>query len=338
MVRKSLLVATLLATAVPLAAQEEPTWSSTRPDAFAPLGIAGGRSLAMGQFEIAYRFTQMNSKGVWYQTDSLSLDETFDLYPVAPLALEDMRHTLALAYAPHEDFTVLAEIGYAQLHREQYTEDGLFYATDADELGDLEVTGRYTAFSEGRHRAYLQLGALIPTGTADVRGETPFSTPDEEALPYDMRPGAGTFGVIPGLSIETQNEFGTVGAQFRALLRFGTNDLEYRLGNRYETDVWAAYRLNDFFAVTARAHYVKWNGLEGYDTGLDPLRDPGNEAYFRAGRRVDVPVGVNLFMPEDTRFAGHRLALEWIFPVHQKYDGPQLGADWGVVAGWHVVF
>ena len=43
-------------------------------------------------------------------------------------------------------------------------------------------------------------------------------------------------------------------------------------------------------------------------------------------------------MPEGSPFAGHRISLEWIFPVHQEYDAPQLGADWGMHLGWQVVF
>jgi hypothetical protein len=336
--RKSLLIAMLLAVASPLAAQEERVWSSARPDAQPPIGVQAGRLLDAGQVEFNYRFKQMDSRGVWFANDSLTVDETLEFYPVVPLSLENLTHEIAVAYGFSENLTLTGNIGYSQRRREQLTEGGLFYITDADELGDLEVTALYKAFEEGPYRAHLQLGALIPTGAEDVRAETPFSTPGTEALPYDMRPGAGTFAVEPGLTIAAQNEFATVGVQFMGVLRFGTNSLDYGLGNRYDGNVWAAYRLNRFFSVSARAHYLKWSGIEGADPELDMSRDPGNGTYFVSGERLDVPLGLNLYLPEGTRFAGHRLALEFIFPAHQEYDGPQLGADWGIVAGWQVVF
>ncbi len=280
----------------------------------------------------------MDSKGVWFQNDSLTVDQTLDSYPVAPLSLANMTHEVTIAYGFSENLTLVGDIGYSQRRREQLTEGGLFYVTDANDLGDLRVTALYKAFEEGPYRAHLQVGALIPTGTSDVQAETPFSTPGKEALPYDMRPGAGTFGVEPGMTIEAQNEFGTVGVQFTGLLRFGTNSLDYGLGNQYEGNAWAAYRMNKFFSISARAHYLKWGGIDGADPALDMSRDPGNDAYFLAGERLDVPVGINLYLPEGSRFAGHRLALEFIFPAHQQYDGPQLGASWGIVAGWQVVF
>jgi hypothetical protein len=183
--------------------------------------------------------------------------------------------------------------------------------------------------------AHISLGALIPTGKTDITGQT---RNGQGPLPYDMRPGGGTFGVLPGITLQSQNDKATVGLQMRGTIRFGENDLGYTVGNVYESSGWAAYRLNDFFAVTARAHFVKWNGIDGADPGLDPTEDPGNDGYFSSGRRLDLPLGLNLRMPEGSRFAGHNLSVEWIFPVSQKYDGPQLGADWGVVAGWQVVF
>jgi Putative MetA-pathway of phenol degradation len=336
--RKSLLIAMLLAVASPLAAQEEMVWSSKRPDAQPPIGVNVGRLLDAGQFQLTYRFTQMDSRGVWIQHDSLTVDQTLDFYPVAPLTLANMTHEVVVAYGLSDNLTLTGNIGYSKRRREQLTESGVFYVTDANELGDLQVTALYKAFEQGPYRAHLQLGALIPTGASEVRAETPFSTPNKESLPYDMRPGAGTFAAEPGMTVEAQNEFGTVGLQFTGILRFGTNSQDYGLGNLYDGNFWAGYRINEFLSISARAHYMKWGGIEGADPSLDATRDPGNAAYFLSGERLDVPVGLNLYMPEGSRFAGNRLALEFIFPAHQQYDAPQLGASWGIVAGWQVVF
>ena len=64
MVRKILIVTTLLTVASPLAAQEEFVWTSKRPDGHAPIGMTGARTLEGGAVEFSYRFSQLNSKGV----------------------------------------------------------------------------------------------------------------------------------------------------------------------------------------------------------------------------------------------------------------------------------
>jgi len=337
MVRKNLLLALLLATAMPLSAQEDAVWSSRRPDGHAPLGVSGGHLLDQGQLEVGYRFTKLNSRGIWLGNDSLTFDQTLELYPVAPLTLENLTHEASLAYAPTGALTMTAVLSFSQRRREQFSETDGFYVTDIAELGDLEVSALYRVFDQNAYRAHVQLGAVVPVGSSDVVAPTPSSGGDVP-LPYDMRPGAGTFALRPGLTAAVQNGVGTVGAQVTGLLYLGTNSEGYSPGDRIDLNGWAAYKANDFFSFSGRVHYQAWRGIEGADTRLNPAQDPGNESYFLKGERVDLPVGVNFTMPEGSRFAGHRISLEWIFPVHQEYDAPQLGADWGMHVGWQVVF
>lgn len=337
MVRKSLLVFTLLAVAAPLAAQEEVVWSSKRPDASAPFGIPTAQMLEPGKFQFTYRLHQASSKGVWYQADSLSYDETLSLYPIVPLSLQNLTHEATLAYAPTERLTVMATMGFSRRHREQVIGDSLLYFTNAHEFGDLEVSALYSVFQEGTYRAHVQLGAIVPTGTTDVRSRTPGSGVPV-ALSYDMRPGSGVFAAVPGMTFAVQNDVATVGAQMQGVVRFSRNSLGYRPGNRFEASAWAAYMLNEYLAVTARGHYEKWGAMRGADPNLNPTLDPGNEYFWGGGRRIEMPVGLNLQMPEGGRFAGHRLSLEWIFPVSQHYNWLQLGSDWGLVAGWQMSF
>ena len=51
-----------------------------------------------------------------------------------------------------------------------------------------------------------------------------------------------------------------------------------------------------------------------------------------------MPVGMNFYLPEGSRFGGHRVSIETVFPISHEYEGPQFGLDWGVIIGWQVVF
>ncbi len=338
MVRKSLWVVALLAVAVPAEAQEELVWSSKRPDAQAPFGVLGGRTLEQGEFELTYRFSQLNSAGVWFEDSEVPWDYWTDYYQVVPISMRTQVHSLALAVAATPDLTFTANLGYSFRHREQLTASGnIFYVTESDELGDLEVAGLYKVFEKGPYRAHVQMGALIPTAPTEIEGMTPFSSPGEEPLSYDMRPGAGVFGAMPGLTAVAQNETGTVGAQVKGTIFVGTNSRDFAPGDRFEFNAWGAYRVSDYLSVSARAAYQAWGAIDGADPDLDPVRDPGNDGFYMSGSRLDLPIGLNIYMPEG-RFAGHRLSLEYIFPASHTYDGAQLGADWGLVAGWQVVF
>jgi hypothetical protein len=331
MVRTSLVAVVLLAVAAPLIAQDEVVWSSKRPDAHAPLGLTAGRTLDQGEIELRYRFERMSFQGVWLDTDSLPTAVVLESYAVAPLSLENSTHHVGAAYGATTDLTLLAGMSFSQRQREQLEGvSGDLYITEINQPGDLEISGLYKVFDQDGTRAHVHAGALIPVGAFDITSQEP--------LPYDMRPGAGTVAVLPGATATAQNEFGTVGAQLQGAFYLGTNSSGYAPGDRLDGSAWAAYRINDYLSFSARTRYQSWQRVDGQDDSLDPTRDPGNDAFYLGGRRVDVLTGVNFLLPEDSSLSGHRVALEWIFPVHQRYDGPQLGADWGITLGWQASF
>jgi len=169
-----------------------------------------------------------------------------------------------------------------------------------------------------------------------VFAETPFSTPGLQALPYDMQIGAGTPAFIPGMTVQSQNEHGTVGAQVQGTFFFGTNTQDYRLGNRYMLTGWAAAPVSDYISFSARFEWLKWDRIDGARPGLSAAMDPGNDAFFLTGQYVTIPVGMSFYLPKGSRFAGQRLSVEGVFPVWQKYEGPQLALNWGVNVGWRM--
>lgn len=332
-------IVALLLVAGPLAAQEEPLWSSKRPDAQAPFGVFAGRTLEQREVEFTYRFSQLNSVGIWFDDSALAFEDLATVYTVVPLSLRNRTHGFGVSVGATEELTLSADLSVSQRRREHLRSDeSEYYITDVTKLGDLELAGLYRVFDQGPYRAHLHVGVRVPTGASDVTGVTGFSRSGEEPLPYDMRPGAGVFGFMPGLTALAQNETGTVGAQLRGTLFVGTNDQDWAPGDRMDLNVWASARLNEYFAVSARAAYQNWASLDGADGRLDSARDPGNESLFMGGSRLDMPVGFSVYMPQGSRLAGHRLSVEYVYPISQKYDGPQFGADWGLVAGWQVVF
>ena len=349
MVRRSLIVAALVAVSSPLAAQDEYVWTSARPDADAPLGVTGARTLDLGATEITYKFTQMNSRGVWYATDSLPLATTLQLYQVVPLTLSRQTHSVIVARGITEELTLMAQAEFSVYEREHLTGVGEFYTAGAEALGDITATAIYEAYRAGPYRLNISLGGVIPVGKSRTWACTPFidpvnkcantgTAPPEEPLPYDTRPGGGTFALMPGITGQVQNAVGSLGGQFRGRINIGTGLRDFALGDSYEANGWAAYRVNDVFSVSAGIRWQIWGTIEGADPLLDRTRDPGSDAVFLAGQRADMPVGVNFVMPEGSPLAGQRLFFEAVYALHHDYEGPQLGLDWGINVGWKMGF
>ena len=238
-------MAALLAVSSPLAAQDEYVWTSSRPDAHAPLGVALARTLDAGAIELTYKFSQMNSRGVWYLTDSIPLAQTLGDYQVAPLSMSRQTHTLMGAWGFSDAVTLTATAEFGVFEREHLTSTSIYYIAGAEELGDVTASIIYEIHRGGPFRMNVSGGVVLPTGKARTWAQTPFSGAGEEALPYDMRPGGGKLAFTGGISGQVQNEFGSVGAQFRGRINTGAGfgDLDFTPGDTYQANGWAAYRV-----------------------------------------------------------------------------------------------
>ena len=334
MVRRSLIVAVLMAASSPLAAQDEEwVWTGGRADADAPLGVLGARTLDLGVMEVGYRFTQTNYQGVWFQNDSLPLGNTLQIYPVAPLTLSTQTHTAFFSWGLLEQLTLVGSIDFSVLEREHLTDTEIYYITRTEALGDLTAAALWEVHRSGPLRLNLSLGGVFPTGKSRTYADTPVG-PDQP-LPYDQRPGGGTIGVVPGAAVLVQNEFGSVGATFRARINVIEGVTDWTPGDRYEANGWGAYRIYDALSVSGGIRWMIWGRIEGADPLLDPGLDPGNDPIrgMAGGQRVDMPLGVNFIMPSGP-LAGHRFQLETAYTLHHDYEGMQLARDWAINLGW----
>jgi hypothetical protein len=348
MVRRSLIAAVLLAVSSPVAAQEEYMWTSGRPDSDAPIGVSGARTLDAGAFELTYRFNQMNSRGVWFATDSLPLATTLQLYTVAPLTLSNITHSVTASFGMSDRLTLTGTAEFSLMEREQITNGGQLYITGIEAVGDITASAIYEVYRGGPYRMNMSVGAVLPTGKARTYACTPFSSPGgcdipnppEEALPYDQRPGGGAFALVPGIAGQVQNEVASAGAAFKARIHIGEGTADFTPGDRYQADGWAAYAINDVLSLSAGIRWQIWGRLEGADPQLTATQDPGsdNVTGMAGGQRADMPLGLNFLMPEGSVLAGHRLALEAVYAMHHDYEGVRLGLDWGLNLGWTMPF
>jgi hypothetical protein len=130
-----------------------------------------------------------------------------------------------------------------------------------------------------------------------------------------------------------QNAKASLGFQGRATIRLGENDRGWALGDLYVGDLWAGLKTSDWVSVSLGARYSSWGNVEGFDEDLNPNESPAHNTLTQAGWRVDLPFGMNFVIPEG-QFEGHRLGLEFLVPLHQDLDGPQLRHSWSLAAGW----
>ncbi len=334
-----LAVAAPLGAQNPAAAPTEWQWTADRPDANAPLGVFGSRVMEAGEIEISYRWHQVDYQGIWFGKDSLALTDVLNLYNDVPLEKKDIRHEVRLAFGVTDRITLVARGEFAEIERETFANSAPIRTT-VQELGDVEVGALVSMYAAGPYRLHGHVGGVIPTGKSVTYADTTRSqTGTPVTLPYDSRPGAGSFGVLVGVGGSVQNEVGSLGAQFRYRANIDENDAGYKLGDSQQASGWAAYMLNSVFSISAGARWESWSPMEGLDPTLNFFGDPHNAAGFLSGERAYLPLGVNMVLPAESGFfSGHRIQVEAVYTLHHDMDAPQLGMEWAFNFGYTVGF
>ncbi len=327
-------VASLLAVTPALA--QTPAWSADRPDGHAPVGVLADYTLEKGEFYIGYRYYREGFEGTLVGTTPFFSDEVLDIFFVAPLSLDRETHDLELRWGLLDNVTVSVSMPFISSSMLNLTDDE-FFQTTSNDIGDPSVRFLIDLFRIDQYRMHILLGSTIPIGESRERDETPFSGTGRDVLPFAMQPGSGAPDFLGGLGFTAQNEVASVGAHANVTIRAVNNGQNYRYGDRFEFTAWGAYNFNDWLSLSARVLYETEGEVEGVDPRTDGTVDPSANPFAQGGERTYIPFGVNLYF-RDGAVRGHRIALEWYYPVHEDLNGPQLSADRTLVASWQIVF
>ena len=324
-----------LLVAMPVLAQDQPyQWTSDRPDGHAPAGVKMDYTLPAGDLYFGYRYSQEKYRGTLVGTQPFSDLEILDVgFTSAPLTHDqsigeiDLRLGLGIG---------TVEVSMPWVRNEMLNEtSAVFYQSSSEVLGDVSVRGLFDVLETDEYRLSFALGATVPTGKIGKKGTT--ATLTRGVLPYAMQGGSGAVDILAGGTFLVQNEVSSIGAQINSVIRVVDNNKDYRLGDEFQFSVWGAYNVTDWVSFSLRGLFEHQSDITGSDPRTDGLVDPLANSFAQGGERVSIPIGVNLYF-RDGAVAGHRLSLEYYYPVHEDLNGPQLSTERTLVASWQTIF
>ena len=201
-----------------------------------PFGIMTGEA---GKWTVGYQFMHEKMDGSLVGTNDISVSEILKQFPNAPTDMTMDMHMWMIMYAPTERLTLSAMIPYVRKEMNMVDVDGGRFVMHANGIGDLELRPAYLIFetTDKRHQLLLNGGIGVPTGSIDEEM-------DGFRVDYCMQPGSGTVSLLPGLTYLGQTTTWGWGADFKATVRLGRTDHDYRFGNRYESRAWVMRRAN----------------------------------------------------------------------------------------------
>jgi hypothetical protein len=308
-----------------------------------PFGIMTGEA---GKWMVGYQFTHEKMDGSLVGTDDISVSQILKQFPNAPTDMTMDMHMWMVMYAPTERLTLSAMIPYIRKEMNNVSADGSRFVMRANGVGDLELRPAYLILqtADKRHQLLLNGGIGLPTGSIDEEM-------DGFRVDYCMQPGSGTVSLLPGLTYLGQTTTWSWGADFKATVRLGRNDHNYRFGNRYESRAWVTRQLTSWLTISTGLNGAAWETIQGADPDLDPMMAQTTDPNLQGGKRLDASFGLT-FCPAmlcchdplccsaaQTKFLdGQQLFVEGRLPIIQSLDGPQLQNSWSINIAWQWMF
>ncbi len=322
-----------LLVAMPALAQTH-VWTSDRPDGHAPAGVKSDFLLSFAELYIGYRYTVEKFRGTLIGTQEVSGNEVLDFFSVAPLEHDRWTGEVDIRLGLTNFATLEFSAPWVRNEMLSETDTG-FFQSSSQFIGDLSFRGLFELLNMDGYRLSLTLGATAPTGRLSKMGLT--ATGIQGVLPYTMQGGSGSPDVLAGGTFQVQNEVASVGVQINSVIRVVDNNRGYRLGDEFDFTVWGAYNISDWASFSIRAIFENQAEIKGFEARTDGSTDPLANPFAQGGERVLVPFGMNIYF-RDGMAAGHRLSIEFYYPIHEDLNGPQMSISRTLVVSWQTVF
>ncbi|WP_101068992.1 transporter family protein [Roseovarius salinarum] len=324
-----------------------------------PIGVTGRHTPPQGKLMLSYRYGGMSMSGSRMGTTDVSPDYIVTALPnrffgrpgqpptlrVAPREMTKDMHMLGAMYGVADRLTLMAMLPYVEKSMTMRSYAGPVgttvlgdFTTHSRGLGDIKLGALFGLAGKGRNASVARLGLSLPTGsiTETDRVLSPMGTRPVKRLGYGMQLGSGTVDLRPAITLQRGRGAWNWGAQLGGVVRLGTNDEGYALGDGATAVAWASWRAAPWISLSGGVEARTMGAIDGIDpnivgaaTGADPRNSGGDKVIVFAGADLTARRGA---------LKGHKLGLELGVPVYQDLNGVQSKGDWRLRLAWRRAF
>lgn len=299
-------------------------WTSRRPDGHAPISIMGDHTHHKGEVMFSYRYMNMYMEDLQQGTNEISASDARAAgYMVAPLSMPMGMHMLGAMYAPSDAITLTVMASYITNDMDLQTGTNVDFSTGSAGFGDVKIGMLYNFINEKRQSLHGQVNISIPTGSLEAMDVIPASNGNEILLPYPMQIGSGTYDADLALTYLGQANSVSWGSQLKGTYRFGENEFDYSLGNRYSLNSWFAVKANDWISISARVEGLSVGEINGANPNLTPAMVTTADTANSGGDYINAGLGFNVYAFKGS-LKNMRFGAEYALPVYQNLNGIQL--------------
>tara|TARA_R110002050_G_scaffold253424_1_gene391606 strand:- start:23681 stop:24694 length:1014 start_codon:yes stop_codon:yes gene_type:complete len=309
---------------------QDKKWVSNRPDSHAPISVMGDHYHSKGEIMFSYRFMSMNMSDNLQSSKSISDNDIFNDYMVAPQNMQMQMHMLGAMYAPSDKLTVMLMANYLSNIMDSQSSMGSQFTTKSQGFGDSSIALLYNFFKSNSHSLHTNVGLSIPTGSISKTDNTPMM--NNVKLAYQMQLGSGTWDPFIGLTYLGQSNSFSWGGQTIYKVRPSKNKYNYKQDNSLTTTGWGAIKVSNSVSLSTSLSYSKLNKIQGNDEDFNPMMMPLFNTANSGNQKLDAGLGLNYFTYKGG-LKNLRFGAEIKKTIFQKVNGIQMKYNYIAVLG-----
>ncbi len=318
-------------------------------DSHGPISLMADHMHKKGEVMFSYRFGHMQMNNIMNGTKKLRINEVtarpnsasngLGVYMNSPISMKMDMHMFGAMYAPIDQLTFMIMTSYLKKEMTQQRmpmAGSARFDVNSSGIGDTRVSGLVKLYDNNFTKTHLGIGLSLPTGSIDERDGTPAS--NNARLGYSMQNGSGSFD--PYFFLNNVNSIGRfkVGEQFIfKTVASGKNSKNYNYGDNYDATLWSSFRWVDNISTSLKINYNYKKQMEGSDNEMNPRMSPAMDSTNQGHQKLNLGLGINL-VNHNHLLKNHRLGIEGIIPLFQRYEGLQMNETFRLTIGWQYGF
>lgn len=318
-------------------------------DSHGPVSLMGDHMHKKGEVMFSYRFNHMQMNKMMNGNKKLRIDEVTSrpnsasnssgVYMNSPILMKMDMHMFGAMYAPLDQLTLMIMTSYSEKEMTQQRMQmagGSRFDVNSSGMGDTRVSGLLKLYKSNSTKSHLGIGVSLPTGSIDKRDATPLSS--NARLGYAMQNGSGTFD--PYFFLNNIHSLGRfkIGEQFIYKNSiFGKNSKDYSYGDNYNATFWSSFRWLDNVSSSLKINYDYREKMNGSDNEMNPRMSPSMDSANQGHQKLNLGFGINI-INHNNFLKNHRLGIEGIIPLLQRYEGIQMKETFRLTIGWQYGF
>ena len=322
----------------------------------APIGVMGDHFHKKGEYMVSVRHLKMFMGGNRNGTKDLSDAEIIQLpnpYQMGSMPAKlsvvpqdmDMDMTMfGMMYAPSDSVTLMGMAMYMGKDMKTNTYKGAMDRaylgtsnTSSSDLSDISISALIKLLKTDTSRWHVELGLQQSIGKTDAKDTmlNPMNERTSMLLPYGMQVSDKSTTLVSALTgVGNRGEW-VYGTQLR--LKNHINKDVWHFGDSIAATGWLQRGFSVNTAFSFRTTYRAQNDITGRNTSIvAPVQTANPQNY--GGKIAELGIGINQLLKVIPGDYSDRIGLEFVVPVYQDLNGPQMKSKWAVTIGYQKAF